>query len=104
MRAKSSDVHHRGHLNDQWVNANIRFSHKGSLFPTFNQQQSVICFSMSVSLLCYDNLMQSLVAEETKVSPGEQKQHLNRRHVRLIVIKRTETRLGKQQQIRVLEQ
>lgn len=55
---------------DQWVNANIRFSHKGSLFPIFNQQQSVICFSMSVSLLCYDNLMRYLVAEETKASPG----------------------------------
>lgn len=83
---------------EQWVNANIPFSHRASLFLVSNQQHRVICFSLSVSLLCYDNWMRYLVPKETKASPWgaarEQKQPLKRRDVGLIVIQWTETWLG----------
>lgn len=71
-RAKSSD----GNVEvwaDLWVNANIRFSHRRSLFPIFNQQQSVICLDMTAPLLCYDNSMGYLVATGTKASQGAQR-------------------------------
>lgn len=69
VRSRSSDVNHRGALSGSvGQRKHSIFTH--SLFvPVFNQRHSVICFSTSVSLLCYDNLMRYLVAKETKASP-----------------------------------
>lgn len=63
MSAKSSDGKHRGGLSGPVT----RRKHS-----IFNQQLSVICFHMTVSLLCYDNLMRYLVAKGTKASRGAQ--------------------------------